>query len=81
LIENLRKLLNPKGVLLISDVRDKYSNPSVHFMEWVGDWNLVYRDDESFREIFYKAGYDREDLEPRYEQQGILQYIIATEKK
>ena len=36
LIQNLRKLLKPDGVLAISDVRDKYSNPSIHFMEWVG---------------------------------------------
>jgi len=80
IIENLKKILKPGGVLLISDVRDKYSNPSVHFMEWVGDWNLVYRDDESFREIFCKAGFDKKDLEPRYEQQGILQYIIGISK-
>jgi SAM-dependent methyltransferase len=77
LIQNFKKLLHKEGVLLISDVRDKFSNPSVHFMEWVGDWNLVYRDDDSFRNIFVKAGYKLSDLEALYEQQGILQYIIA----
>jgi len=80
LIENLRKLLNPDGALLISDVRDKYSNPSVHFMEWVGEWELVYRDDENFRKIFINAGFKENEIEPQYEQQGILQYITATNK-
>ena len=62
---------------MISDVRDKYSNPSLHFMEWVGEWPLVYRNDEDFRKLFIDAGFDEADIEPRYEQQGILQYIKA----
>jgi len=77
LVQNLKKLLNPGGLLAISDVRDKFSNPSVHFMEWVGDWNLVYRDDESFRQVFREAGFIKENLKIGYEQQGILQYIYA----
>lgn len=81
LVHNLRKLLNPGGVLVISDVRDKYSNPTIHFMEWVGDWNLVYRDDDSFRRIFLDAGFKEKELNYQYEQQGILQYIIARNRK
>ena len=81
LIQNLRKLLKPEGILAISDVRDKYSNPSVYFMEWVGDWNLVYRDDDSFRKIFIESGFKENELDFQYEQQGILQYIIARNKK
>ncbi len=77
LVQNLKKLLKPDGLLAISDVRDKFSNPSVHFMEWVGDWNLVYRDDENFRNVFAEAGFKRESLKIGYEQQGILQYIHA----
>lgn len=77
LIQNLRRLLKPGGVLAISDVRDKYSNPSIHFMEWVGDWYLVYRDDDSFRKIFLDAGFKENELDFQYEQQGIMQYIIA----
>jgi len=81
LIQNLKKLLNPNGVLAISDVRDKYSNPSVHFMEWVGDWNLIYRNDENFREFFIEAGFKKSDLRIQYEQQGIMQYVIASNKQ
>jgi len=78
LVENLRKLLKPNGVLAISDVREKYKNPSVHFMEWVGDWNLVYRSDEEFCQIFLDAGFSGKALSFGADQQGILQYIIAT---
>lgn len=78
-VSNLKKLLKPNGVMAIATVRDKYSNPSVHFMEWVGEWNLVYRDDENFKKIFMEAGFKNDRLETQYEQQGILQYIIATQ--
>jgi len=78
LIGNLKKLLKPGGLMIISDVRDKYSNPSVHFMEWVGEWELVYRDDDNFRDIFVNAGFKKSDIKPQYEQQGILQYIQAV---
>ncbi len=76
-VENLRELLRPEGAMAIATVRDKYSNPSVHFMEWAGDWNLVYRDDDNFRKIFLEAGFKTNELEIHYEQQGIIQYIVA----
>jgi len=78
LVENLRKMLKPDGVLAISDVREKYKNPSVHFMEWVGDWNLVYRPDEEFRQIFVDAGFSEKSLSFGSDQQGLLQYILGT---
>lgn len=80
LIANLRRLLAPGGEMIISDVRDKYSNPSVHFMEWVGEWELVYRDDDNFRNIFMNAGFKKDEIKFQYEQQGILQYIKAANK-
>ncbi len=81
LVQNLKKLLNPNGILAISNVRDKYSNPSVHYMEWVGDWNLVYRDDEEFKNIFLEAGFSEDELKMQYEQQRIIQYIVASNNK
>jgi extracellular factor (EF) 3-hydroxypalmitic acid methyl ester biosynthesis protein len=81
LIRNLRKLLNKDGILAISNVRDKYSNPSVHFMEWVGDWNLFYRTDDEFKKVFLDGGFRNDELEVKYEQQGIMQYIFAHNKK
>jgi SAM-dependent methyltransferase len=77
LLSNLKGILKDDGRMIISDVRDKYSNSSVHFMEWVGDWNLYYRDDEVFRQLFVDAGFQKENLHINFEQQGILQYIKA----
>jgi len=77
LISNLKKLLNKSGVLAISDVHDKFSNPSIYFMEWVADWNLIYRSSDDFRNIFLDSDFKVEDLTYRYEQQGLMQYIIA----
>ena len=81
LIKNLRALLNPGGVLAISDVRDKFSNPSIYFMEWVAEWNLVYRDDDNFRQIFCEAGFTTSELTCRHEQQGIMQYVLAVKNR
>ncbi len=78
LICNLKASLKKGGVLAIANVRDKFSNPSVHFMEWVGEWNLVYRSDDEFQRIFFDAGFRKEDLTVGYEQQGILQYVFAV---
>ena len=80
LVSNLKRLLQPGGLLAISDVRDKFSNPSIYFMEWVADWNLIYRDDDNFKQIFLDAGFLEKDLSRRYEQQGIMQYVIAENK-
>ncbi|MCK4463788.1 MAG: hypothetical protein KAU58_05710 [Candidatus Omnitrophica bacterium] len=81
LVRNLKKLLKTNGILAISNVRDKYSNPSVHFMEWVGDWNLRYRTDDEFKKLFIDAGFKDNELKIQYEQQGIMQYIFASNKE
>jgi len=81
LVANLRKILNKNGILAISTMRDKYSNPSVHYMEWVADWNLVYRNEEEFKRIFIDGGFVGEEQRIQYEQQGIMQYVIVTRKE
>lgn len=73
----MKKILKKDGFLIVSNVRDKFSNPTFYFMEWVVDWSLVYRTDQVFKNIFVKAGFSEEDIEVRYEQQGVLQYIKA----
>lgn len=77
LIANLKKMLCAGGMMIISNYRDKYSNPSIHFMEWAGDWNLVYRTEEEFMAVFVDAGFAEEQLSYEYEQQGIMQYCFA----
>lgn len=77
LITNLRKLLKEGGRLMIANVTEKCQNPSVYFLEWVGDWNLIYRKAEEFKKIFVEAGFRQDHLELFSEQQGIMQYMIA----
>jgi SAM-dependent methyltransferase len=77
LVSNLRKLLKPGGVLLIADVRERYYNPAVFNMEWACNWELVYRTDSEFRNIFVNAGFKEPSLRHSFEQQGIIQYIEA----
>jgi len=81
LVSNLKKLLKQGGVLAVSNVRDRYSNPSIHCMEWVGEWILIYRIEEEFNKIFFDAGFKEANLRIQYEQQGIMQYVIATSDK
>jgi len=78
---NLKELLTPGGVLMVANVRDKYSNPTLHFMDWVTDWQLIYRDEKEFGQIFIDAGFAKERLTLLYEQQGIMQYIVASQNK
>ena len=77
LVRNLRNALNTNGVLLIADVRDRYFNPSVFNMEWACGWDLIYRSDEEFQQIFIDAGFKIEAISKQYEQQGIMQYLKA----
>lgn len=77
LVRNLRDRLKEGGSLYIADVRDRYYNPSVMYMEWAGDWNLVYRTDEEFFRIFLDAGFSPAKIGHSYEQQGVIQYIEA----
>lgn len=78
LISNLKRLLKPGGIMAVSTARDRYSNPSLHCMEWVGEWIILYRTDEEFRKIFTESGFEEIELKVSYEQQGTMQYILAT---
>ncbi len=77
LVSNLKKLLNPNGQLAIANMRDKYSNRSAYWMEWVLDWNLIYRTEEEFRQIFLASGFDDSNTKILVEKQKIMQYCVA----
>jgi len=77
LIANLKKLLKKDGLMIISNYMEKYTNTAFHFMDWVGDWNLVYRTEDEFRTVFKESGFAAEALSFSYEQQGIMQYCFA----
>ncbi len=77
LIDALKGLLKPNGLLFIANFGEKYQNPSFYFLEWVGEWQLIYRSEDEFKRIFLAAGFNKENLRTEFEQQGIIQYVIA----
>lgn len=81
LIKNLKVLLKPNGRLIIASVRDRYSNPSVCWMEWVADWNLIYRDESEFKKIFVDAGFSLSGLDLILQKSGVMQYCVALNNK
>jgi len=48
-IEKLYRLLAPGGEMVIGNFH--VSNPSKHFMEYWGDWYLIHRTDEEFKNL------------------------------
>lgn len=77
LISNLKKVLKPNGVMCISNYREKKYNPWAGLMEWVVEWNLIYKTEDEFADHFLGGGFTRSQLELRYEPLKIMQYILA----
>ncbi len=77
LVGNLRKLLKNDGILAIANVRDKYSNSSAGWMEWVAEWNLIYRSEAQFRKIFLDAGFPPESLRILVQGSKVMQYCVV----
>jgi extracellular factor (EF) 3-hydroxypalmitic acid methyl ester biosynthesis protein len=81
LVSNLKKLLRNNGMMIISNVRDKYSNASASWMEWVADWYLIYRSESEFKQIFLNAGFAAEDLQIVTQESKVIQYCFAKSGK
>lgn len=77
LVNNLKKLLKQDGIIVISNFRDKYSNSSSIWMEWIGEWYLVYRTEEEFKKIFLDAGFPPENIQILFQSNKIMQYCLA----
>lgn len=77
LVANLKKLLKENGWLCVSNYREKAANPWAHLMEWVAEWNLIYRSEDELIKIFTDAGFNKSDLTLNYEPLKIMQYCLA----
>ena len=60
LLRTVRASVRDGGELLVGNYAD--GNPSQTFMDWVGDWPLIYRSRHDFAELFLDAGFDSRDL-------------------
>lgn len=78
LVRNLKKVLKKDGIILISNVRDKYSNSSVGLMEWATEWYLIYRTEEEFKKIFIDAGFSSKNLKIVPQHSKVMQYCFAS---
>lgn len=77
LVSNLKKLLKKNGILAVANVGDKYCNSSAGWMEWVAEWNLIYRSEAQFRKIFLNAGFPQQSLRIISQSSKIVQYCLA----
>jgi SAM-dependent methyltransferase len=78
LVDNLKRLLKRGGIMVISNYRDKNSNPSAYLMEWVTEWDLIYRTKDEFKKIFLDAGFSEENLQIVAQRSKVMQYCFAT---
>jgi 16S rRNA G966 N2-methylase RsmD len=81
LLSNLKKLLKRNGIVVVANFGDKYNNSSAGLMEWVTDWYLIYRTEDEFRQVFFKAGFSPENLKllPQDDNKVIL-YCFANKE-
>lgn len=77
LIINLKKTLKKDGVMCISNYTDKHSNSSAYLMEWVAEWNLIYRNKEDFRQLFLNAGFSPSQIKIMLQDSKVMQYCFA----
>lgn len=77
LVYNLKKLLKKNGIMAIANIRDKFSNPSAGWMEWVAEWYLIYRTEAEFRRIFINAGFSLQNLKIVPQQSKVIQYCFT----
>jgi len=77
LVKNLKKLLKPGGVLIVSNMGDKYVSSSSVCMEWIGQWYLIYRTKAEFEQIFIDGSFALKDIEIMPQDSNIMQYCIA----
>jgi len=77
LVGNLKRIVKDEGVIFISNFRDKYSNPSSIWMEWIGEWYLIYRTEEDFSKIFLNAGFLPRQIKIIIQDSKVMQYCFV----
>jgi hypothetical protein len=77
LVGNLGKLMKQGGEIMVSNALEKYSTPSPIWMEWIGDWYLIYRTEAEFESIFIKGGFAQQDIVITPQYNRVMQYAVA----
>jgi extracellular factor (EF) 3-hydroxypalmitic acid methyl ester biosynthesis protein len=71
------QLLAPGGRLVVFQFAPH--NPSRALMEWIGNWYLIYRDEQSLRSVAAAAGFPAQQVKMGAEAQGVNLYLSATQ--
>lgn len=79
LVSNLKQLLNSGGCIVIANMRDKFSNPSAGWMEWVAEWNLIYRTEAEFKKIFLDSGFAKDQIQIIPQKSNVIQYCFTKD--
>jgi len=76
-INRLYQLLKPGGELLIGNFN--VSNPSRYYMEYWGDWVLLYRTEEELRNLFQRTS--KANVRVFYDDTGSQMFLDIKKKK
>ncbi len=73
IINKLYQLLMPGGEMIIGNFH--VSNPSKHFMEYWGDWHLIHRTEEEFKNLLSESESSAADISIIFEESGSQMFL------
>lgn len=77
LINNLKKLLRPNGLIIAANFGEKYMNSSAGLMEWATEWNLIYRTTDELVKLFL-TNFQSKNLKIISQKNKVILYCFAT---
>lgn len=72
LVELFCTMIRPGGIVIVTNVAE--SNPRKAWMEYVMEWNLIYRDEEEMRDLV-PDGLDLKDTKVRADSTGVNLFL------
>jgi extracellular factor (EF) 3-hydroxypalmitic acid methyl ester biosynthesis protein len=76
LLSRLRAMLAPNGRVILGNF--SHVNPSRPYMEIVGEWFLIHRDEQDLRQMANAAGFDAEKISVTSDVTGVNLFLIAS---
>jgi extracellular factor (EF) 3-hydroxypalmitic acid methyl ester biosynthesis protein len=76
LLSRLRAMLAPNGRVILGNF--SHVNPSRPYMEIVGEWFLIHRDEQDLRHMAKAAGFSEERISVTSDATGVNLFLIAS---
>lgn len=77
LVSNLKNLIKQNGIIIVSNAEGKYNNSSAIWMEWIGEWYLIYRTEDELKQIFLNAGFSSKNIQILIQSNKVMQYCLV----